>query len=101
VDAEQLWTKAKEIDAQVPVRKRAAFAELKHRFPQIKYRNFGSLAVAARQGRLDVEFASVVAQYATEFDALEGESRRCRVEKRSSCTSWKPRQTHASGSIPP
>jgi hypothetical protein len=80
VDAEQLWTKAKEIDAQVPVRKRAAFAELKHRFPQIKYRNFGSLAVAARQGRLDVELASVVAQYATEFDALEGESRRCRVE---------------------
>jgi hypothetical protein len=79
-DAEQLWTKAKEIEAQLPIRKRAAFAELKRRFPQTKYLKFGSLAVAARQGRLDGELASVVAEYMTEFDALEGEAHRCRIE---------------------
>jgi len=98
VDAEQLWTKAKEIEAQLPIRKRAAFAELKHRFPQIKYRNFGSLAVAARQGRLDGDVASAVAQYATEFDALEGEARRCRLESERL---YKPQQTNAGGSTPP
>jgi hypothetical protein len=79
-DAEQLWTKAKEIEAQLPIRKRAAFAELKRRFPQTKYLKFGSLAVAARQGRLDGELASVVAEYMTEFDALGGEAHRCRIE---------------------
>jgi hypothetical protein len=79
-DAEQLWTKAKEIEAQLPIRKREAFAELKRRFPQMKYLKFGSLAIAARQGRLDVELASAVAQYVTEFEALESEARRCRLE---------------------
>jgi hypothetical protein len=79
-NAEQLWTKAKEIETELPIRKRSAFAELKSRFPQIKSVKFGALAVAARQGRLDAALASAVAQYATEFEALEGEARRCRLE---------------------
>jgi hypothetical protein len=79
-DAEQLWTKAKEIERKLPIRKREAFAELKRRFPQAKYQNFGSLAVAARNGRLQSEVAQAVAEYVKEFEGLEAEARRCRDE---------------------
>jgi hypothetical protein len=49
-DAEQLWTKAKEIEALLPIRKRAAFAELKHRFPQTKYLKYGDASPCWRSG---------------------------------------------------
>jgi hypothetical protein len=77
---EQLWSRAREIESQLPIQKREAFAELKCRFPQIQYGSFGRLAQGFRQGRLDANLASVVASYVTKLDELEAEARQCRID---------------------
>jgi hypothetical protein len=76
----RLWQDAKDIEIQLPIKKRAAFEALRRQFPHLKYQRFGSCVIASRNGRLDVEVARVVEEYMKEFDALEAEARRCRAE---------------------
>lgn len=76
----QLLEEARRIEACLPVRKAAAFELLKRQFPDLKYRRFGSFAIAARQGRLEGALACTVGQHLKEFDTLEEQARRCRAE---------------------
>jgi hypothetical protein len=75
-----LWDRAKELESQVPVRKRAAFAQLLECFPGLKHKNFGSLALAGRQGRLANDVGTAVGSYEREINALISEAAKCREE---------------------
>jgi hypothetical protein len=68
------------MEARLPVRKREAFAEISGRFPGLKYKNFGTLAQANRQGRLPENVAAAADQYEQEINALVREAAECRKE---------------------
>jgi len=75
-----LWDRAKQLESQIPVRKREAFAELKKRFPNLKYKHFGALALAGRQGKLTTDVATAVVEYEQAINELIAEAATCRQE---------------------
>src|SRR5207248_10236534 len=75
-----LWDRAKDLEKSLPDRKRAAFSELKSRFPSLRHKHFGSLLIAVKSGRLEGDAAPLIAEYGKEFDAIEREAKRSRDE---------------------
>ena len=75
-----LWNKAKELEALVPVRKREAFVEIYARFPELKYKNFGTLVRANREGRLSNDISVVVDGYEQQINTLVAEARENRQQ---------------------
>lgn len=75
-----LWDRAKQLESQIPVRKRQAFAELSERFPDLEYKNFGAVALADRQSKIANDVAAVVAEYEHAINELIAEAGRCREE---------------------
>ena len=74
------WDRAKELEKIIPVRKRQAYSRLKTSFPEVKQNNFGNLARAGREGKLDEALAAAVAEEETTINQLIGEAKYCRQE---------------------
>lgn len=76
----RLWERAKQLEARVIVRKREAFTEICARFPVTKYKSFGALARARREGRLPENISITIDGYVQEIATLTVEANKCRQE---------------------
>lgn len=77
-----LWDRAKELESQIPSRKRKAYSELCKQFPDQaqRHRNFGALSLAGRRGKLAGDVASAVAESERKINELISEAKKCREE---------------------
>lgn len=75
-----LWEEAKQLEKELPHRKREAFGRIKARFPGVRYGTFGALSVAYRAGRLDADVSAVVQKESELIDCLARRALWCRTE---------------------
>ena len=76
----ELWNRAKELEARAKIRKQEAWEQIKKRFPDIQYQNFGQLAIGRGKGKLRPDVARVVEEYDIEISAIVNEAKSCREE---------------------
>jgi len=76
----ELWDRAKALESRAANRKREACTEILARFPSLPQKNFGSLALARRRGKLSPEVAPLVEKFDTEISAIIDEAKSCRDE---------------------
>lgn len=74
------WDQAKDLEKMISDRKRQAYSRLKTSFPEIKQNNYGNLARACREGKLNEALAAAVTEEETTINQLIGEAKFCRQE---------------------
>jgi hypothetical protein len=76
----ELWNRAKALESCALILKRDAWGEITTRFPTLTQKNFGSLSVARKRGKLSAEVAQLVEEFESNISVILNKAKSCREE---------------------